>query len=208
MKEATQRKEDALSATQIIAFDGDDAIPYQTTLKEHLKAQLTRCDICIREFHRSRAWLKSHLESEYAADEVRTFLDKYDGMNNERIKAGLDSATEALLDLEPSKRKITSAGEAGMYAMFEALQCRPFLYSEELLSQHFDKPFRLAQANKKFSLPGVAPGTVAFLFSMNEERFEWAQRNINRLKRNIFYFVVHPLLACSFAFACGELRGM
>ncbi|KAK4636073.1 Helicase SEN1 [Fulvia fulva] len=185
LKEATQRKEDALSATQIIAFDGDDAMPYQTKLKTHLKTQLTRCDICIREFHRSRAWLKSQLEAEYAADEVRTFLDKYDGMNNERITTGLDQATEALLDLEPSKRKITSAGEAGMYAMFEALQCRPFLYSEELLSQHFDKPFRLAQANRKFSLPGVAPGTVAFLYSMNAERFAWAERNITRLKRKI-----------------------
>jgi senataxin len=61
---ATKRKNLALDSMQILAFDGSDAVVWQNWLKGRMDAFLTRCDICIRVYHRGRRELK-HLLEEY-----------------------------------------------------------------------------------------------------------------------------------------------
>ncbi|CAK3898048.1 Hypothetical predicted protein [Lecanosticta acicola] len=195
---ANERREQALLTSKILAFDGQDAKPYQEKLIKCFAEQLTRCDICIREYHRSRAWLRAQLEEEYPEDDVREFMQKYDEMNNERIISGLATMTETLMDLPPADRKITSAGDQGMYAMFEALNCRPFINNEDLLKAWFDKPFGMVQVKKKVTIPQYAPGMVAFLFSSEQVRTSWAEKNFDKIKRpllpNEFEFSVKPFL--------------
>ncbi|EME89025.1 uncharacterized protein MYCFIDRAFT_55523 [Pseudocercospora fijiensis CIRAD86] len=198
IQEARGRQDDAMETCILLAFNGPDAEPYQAKLKHCLSKQLTRCDICVREFHRARRRLRNQLESDYSPEDVLLFMQTFDAMNSERITAGLDDMTEALLDMPPEERKITAVGDVGMYAMFEALHCIPFLRHEELLAKHFDQPFRLVQTKKKVNLPNYAPGMIAFMYSANEERRNWAERNVNRIKRPLFKeefeYAVKPFL--------------
>ncbi|KAK4548283.1 hypothetical protein LTR36_010153 [Oleoguttula mirabilis] len=183
VKEAEIRRNDALEACKILAFDGSDADGYKRELKAGLAQQLVRCEVCVREYHRSRSLLQLSLEAEYATEEVRAFLDKFDRMNILRIGLGLNSMTESLMDLPPDKRSITAAGDVGMYALFEALNCGPFLQDEEALQQYFDTPFRLVQQKKKIKLPNYTPGMTVFLFSRDDLRLSWALRNFAGVKR-------------------------
>ncbi|KXT17167.1 hypothetical protein AC579_317 [Pseudocercospora musae] len=198
IQEARARQDDAMETCILLAFNGPDAEPYQAKLKDCLSKQLTRCDICVREFHRARRRLRNQLESDYSPDDVLLFMQTFDAMNSERITAGLDEMTQALLDMPPEERKINAVGNVGMYAMFEALHCIPFLRHEELLPKHFDQPFRLAQTRKKVNLPNYAPGMIAFLYSANEERRNWADRNMRKIKRPLFKeefeYAVKPFL--------------
>lgn len=183
--EARSRQKQALVACQILAFDGSDAQPYQEKLKEGLKEQLTRCTVCVREFHRGRSELKQSLEEDYDEGQVGEFLRRFDQMNIERITAGLDSAKERLLVTEPTQRSLAALDKAEMYALFEAMFCGTFLKDEELLSQHFDEPFRLVQTRKKISLSEYSPALTAFVFSRDQFRREWALRGWNKIKRKL-----------------------
>lgn len=182
--EGAERRRDAvLEGCKVFAFDGPDAKPYQDQLQEGLNTQLTRCDICIREYHRARTLLIQRLEAQFEIEEVRQFMEKFDAMNIERIGDGLNKLTEGLVDLAPDQRSINATGDTGMYALFEALHCVPLLKDEDALQTHFDRPFRLVQTNKTVKLPSYAPGMTAFIFSDNEERSSWAVKNFSRIKR-------------------------
>lgn len=198
IEEARERTSKVLDACTILAFDGGEAQPYQDQLKLSLRTHLTRCDICIREFHRSRGQLKTSLESQYAADEVEQFMRRFDEMNQKRIGDGLNSATDMLLDQEPDKRNIQAAGDVGMYALFEALNCLPFLDNDDALKKFFDRPFKLVQTKKKIKLPSYAPGMATFLFSSNQDRATWAVKNFTGIKRPLtgteFDYGVKPAL--------------
>ena len=183
VKAAVRRRSDVLDACRILAFDGTDAARYQVKLKDCLQSHLMRCDVCVREYHRSRGILRISLEAQYDEDEVLLFMNKFDAMNKERIIAGLESMTEALFDLPPEDRNITAAGEKGTYALFEAFNSVPFLMDEEALVKHFDQPFRLVQTKKKVKLTNYAPGMTAFLFSHDKDRASWAYRMFANVKR-------------------------
>jgi senataxin len=174
-----------LHACKILAFDGVDAAGYQNTLINGLKRQLTRCATCVREYHRARGLLEQDLVTDYDMDEVEAFMKKFDHMNITRIIDGLNNMTESLYDLPPAERKLNKVGEVATYALFEALHCRPFLRDEMSLQQYFDKPFRLLQTVKKVSLPSYVPGMAAFLFSEDETRRTWAERNFAKVKRSL-----------------------
>lgn len=187
-----------LTCCQILAYEGQEAVPFQKKWRAGLQTQLTRCDICVREYHRSRVLLETILGETYEPDEVHAFMRKYDRINIDRINAGLDVATESLTDLPPDKRSITACGDVGMYALFEALNCVPYLQDEDAIQDHFDRPWRLVHTKKKVKLPSYVPGMVAFLFSHNSDRSSWAYRNFNGIKRPMtateFEFSVKPVL--------------
>ena len=162
-----------------------------------------RCEICVREYHRLRNLLVQRLETEFEIDEVRQFMDKFDDMNNIRIIRGLNKAERTLTDLPTQQRTITAIGQEGMFALFEALNCVPFLKNEERLREFFDGPFQLVQTNKKIKLQSFAPGMACYLFSANQERSAWAIRNINGIKRTLtsteFEYGVRPFLEIAMA---------
>ncbi|KAH0005891.1 hypothetical protein KCU78_g12620, partial [Aureobasidium melanogenum] len=185
VEEAQQLKKKVLQACQIFAFDGERAVQLGSALKSLLKLQLHRCTICVREYHRGRQELKHDLEAQHDADVVASFMQVFDQMNTERIAAGLDGATNTLLDLAPQERSIASLPQEEMYALFESMHCTSFLQNESLLQQHFDKPFRLVQTRKKITLPEYTPALTSFLFSQNRERSAWALRSWTKFKRPI-----------------------
>ena len=183
MQEAEARRDLVLESCTILAFDGTDATKYKVRLQEGLREQLTRCDICVREFHRSRSLLIERLKARYDDEEIQAFMAKFDDMNSTRICQGLNAATESLEDLPPDKRSIFAIGPAGMHIFFEAMNCLPFLQDDDALREYFDRPFRLVQANKKIRLPSYVPAMSCFLFSQNQERTAWAKRNFTQIKR-------------------------
>ena len=61
-RDARNRKSLVLDSSQIFAYDGKAAEPLQSWMREHLASQLSRCDICVREFHRGRRELRQKLE--------------------------------------------------------------------------------------------------------------------------------------------------
>ena len=170
---------------QIIAFDGSDAEAWLAKFKKSLEIQLSRCSVCVRQYHRSRADLKHRLDEDYEEEQVQVFMVKYDEMNKQRIKNGLDSVQETLLELPPDERKITALAPTEMYALFETMHCMPILQDEQALHDHFDLPFRLVQTKSKISLPEYTPALTAFLFSYNDDRRQWASRGWKRFKREI-----------------------
>ncbi|KAK0257820.1 hypothetical protein B0A54_10861 [Friedmanniomyces endolithicus] len=198
VKEAEERRVEVLTALRILAYEGPEAAPFTNAMKAGLKMQLTRCDICVREFHRARAQLQRLLEADYSQEDVTNFMDVFDAMNVARIGAGLNHMTECLVNLPPEKRSINAAGDVGMYGLFEALHCAPFITNEDVLQRYFDKPFKLVQTKTTLKLPSFAPGVVAFLFSPNELRSSWAYRNFSKIKRPLtgaeFEFSVKPYL--------------
>ena len=198
IQQAEKRRVVALEACKIFAFDGPDAKPYQDQVREGLKEQLTRCDVCVREYHRCRSLLMQRLEADFDASDVQNFMMKFDDMNIARISAGLNTATEMLLDLPLEQRNILALGEVGMYALFEALNCIPFLKNEEALRQYFDRPFRLVQTKRGIKLPSCAPGMACFVFSANDDRSTWAMGNMKKIKRPLtsseFDYSVKPFL--------------
>ena len=173
----------ALECCRIFAFDGPEAKGFQDQFKNGLTRQLTRCDVCVREYHRSRALLVQSLESQFDSEEVQQFMEKFDAMNIARIGAGLDDVAETLVDLPMGQRNIKAAGDVGLYGLFEALNCIPFLKDEMVLQQFFDRPIHLVQTNKKLKLPSFAPGMGAFIFSQNKERYDWAAGHFTQIKR-------------------------
>ncbi|KAF2479592.1 SEN1 N terminal-domain-containing protein [Neohortaea acidophila] len=200
---ANQRRDVALDVCKIFAYDGVDALPFQDQLRLALKAQLTRCDVCVREYHRSRSLLMQRLESQFDIEEVRHFMDQFDAMNITRISNGLKTMEEALLTLPPDKRSIAATGDAGMYALFEAFHCIPFLKDEETLQKSLDRPLDLLQTKKKVKLPSYAPGMAAFIFSHNQERRSWAMKNFSGIRRPLtsteFEYSVKPFLEAGLA---------
>lgn len=196
--EAQGRISKVLDCCTILAFDGGEAEQYQDQFKDSLRKQLKRCDICVRVFHRNRSQLKTTLEADYDSDEVAEFMKRFDDMNVQRISQGLDSATKQLESLPENQRNIAAAGDVGMYALFEALNCLPFLNNDDALRDHFDEPFQLVQSKKKIKLPNYAPGMAFFLFSPNPIRSSWALKNFASIKRPLsaveFEYGVKPAL--------------
>lgn len=177
----------------ILAYDGAEAEPFKEKLKNGLKTQLRRCEVCVREYHRSHVLLKALLEEWYNEEDVELFMQKFDDMNIARITEGLAKLQDTLMSLPEAKRNIVAAGDIGTYAMFEALNCKPFLCNEQLLATSFDPPFQAASTKKKIKLPNYVPGMTAFLFSQNPTRSAWAHSNFSKVKR--------PLAATEFEHA-------
>nr|POE79379.1 helicase sen1 [Quercus suber] len=198
IREAARRRDQVLEACVILAYDGAEAEPFKDKLKSGLQTQLQRCDVCVREYHRSHGLLKALLEGWYNEEDVEVFMQKFDDMNIQRITAGLNLLQGALMGLPEEKRSIVAAGDVGMYAMFEALNCTAFLCNEQLLETTFDPPFHAASTKKKIKLPNFVPGMTAFLYSHNTMRSTWAFNNFSKVKRELlgteFEYSVQPFL--------------
>ncbi|KIW09450.1 uncharacterized protein PV09_00330 [Verruconis gallopava] len=180
---ASKRKRTVLSAVQIFAFDGEEAVPLQDYVRNGLEHLMQTCDVCVRTYHAARSELGEILMAEYHAEEVAAFMERFDGINVERIRKGLQHAERQLLHLAPEKRRVGSLDPEGLYALFEAMNCEPYLRNEQLMQETFDEPFRLVQTTKKLRLPTYLPAFTYFVFSDNMERLEWARYAWNKLSR-------------------------
>ncbi|KAK7536470.1 SEN1 N terminal-domain-containing protein [Phyllosticta citribraziliensis] len=198
IEQAKAKKNLVLDCLPIFAFNGPDAAPYQTWLKDRLKHNLSACDVCIRIYHNSRGELKHKLEEEYDSEEVESFMETFDSINVERITAELDRAAERLRSTPQEKRGIGVLDQDGQLALFESLSCDAMLKNETLMRDHFDEPFALVQTKKRLRLGVYTTAMTRFLFSTSNERFVWASVSWKNFKRpptkQEFAAVVHAPL--------------
>ncbi|KAF2655477.1 tRNA-splicing endonuclease-like protein [Lophiostoma macrostomum CBS 122681] len=185
VKQAIDRKWTALDALQILAYDGEEAIPHRTWMTERWNAVMTSCDVCVRMFHQSKAEWKNRLVENYDEDNIHDFLQVVDQACIERITRGLDTAKTKLLAAEAKKRTIDTVGTEAIYAVFEALSCDAFIRNEELLQRHFDEPFQLIQTSKALKPQTFLPAMSRFVFSGNKFRRYWAIRRWSHAKREL-----------------------
>lgn len=125
------------------------------------------------------------LNSEYDDQEVAAFMQKFDTLNVRRIEQGLHLASEQLEAVPAGARGIGALDVKAVHSVFEALNCKPFLSSEEELELHFSQFFRLLQTNKSLKLGSYSPAMTWFLFGNDKERVKWATKEWVRLKRNL-----------------------
>ena len=180
---ALERKRLVLEAVQIFAFDGVEAKPLQEWVEKELNRLMQVCDVCVRTYHAARVELVEKLSLDYEVEEVGEFMNKFDGINVERIKRGLQYAERQLLHLPVEKRRVGNLDPEGLYALFEAMNSEPYLRNEELLSGTFDEPFRLVQTKKQLRLPAYLPACTYFIFSANKDRSDWAKIQWSKLAR-------------------------
>lgn len=185
LQEAEDRKWTTFKATEILAFDGEEAAPHKEWLVDRLNYLMQSCDVCVRVFHQSRSEWRGRLFDSYDEENIGEFLQVVDNHCLGRIKAGLGAATAILSEAEPKARSVRLLQSESTYAFFEALSCDALIRNEELLQNHFDVPFALVQTRKRLKVQTYLPAMTRFLFSRNERRQKWATESWSTFKRNL-----------------------
>ena len=119
---------------------------------------------------------------------MAAFMAKFDSVNFERIKRGLQESQKILEALPKKERGIKGLQEISresLYALFEALHSEAILQDEQFLTQYFDRSFLLIQENRRLKLNRFPPAVGYFLFQSHPERNWWAQSICTRSRRNI-----------------------
>ena len=168
------RKEYVSECLKLFAFDGEDALRYQTQLAEGIDAQLSRCDLCIVGYYKSRQQLIEKLRNDYDGDEVAELIRIFDSRDINRIKKGLDKANKILKIAEPASRHKDLLDLSSQLALFEALSCEGFLAEKTLMNDHFLEPFKLVQTNKRLKITHYVPAATIFLFDDDHVKSTWA----------------------------------
>ncbi|KAF1835796.1 hypothetical protein BDW02DRAFT_629335 [Decorospora gaudefroyi] len=185
LREAEDRKWTALKATEILAFDGEEAAPHKEWLVRRLNHVMQSCDICVRVFHQSRAEWRTRLLDSYDEENIGPFLQVVDDQCLERILNGLDDANAILSRADAKTRSVRTLPNECSYNFFEALSCDALLRNEELLQRHFDAPFDLVQTNKRLRIQTYLPAMTRFLFTRAGRRHTWATESWTTFKRNM-----------------------
>ena len=185
VRDARDRREKFISCLQLLAYDGNESEKYQRMIWDVLDETLGKCDICIRNYYVEKLRFLAKLREDYEESDVQQFFGLIDRRDIARITKGL-SAAERTLQAAPEQKRGTQALErepTQLHALFEALLCEAFLKDEELVTKHFDEPFRLIQSRKQLKIREILPSTVRFLFSTNHRRLTWATTTWGRLDR-------------------------
>ncbi|KAL6152769.1 DEAD-box type RNA helicase [Exserohilum turcicum] len=185
LQAAEERKWAALKATEILAFDGEEAAPHKEWLISRLNQLMQSCDVCVRVFHQSRVEWRTRLLDSYDEENIGPFLEVVDNQCLERINKALDEATEILGKAEPKTRSVRLLPNECTYGFFEALSCDALVRNEELLQKHFDAPFDMVQTKKRLKVQTYLPAMTRFLFSRVERRQRWATESWSTFKRNM-----------------------
>lgn len=140
-----------------------------------------------------------HHASEYDEDEVSDLSQIYDGLDIDRIKRGLDSATEMLRATDPKRPSKDVLEHSTMLSIFEAMSCQALLSNQSIMRDHFDEPFvRLTKTTKKLRLAHYVPAATSFLFEADHDRKQWALQTwkaySSPLTRGDFEFAVRDPL--------------
>tara|TARA_R110002003_G_scaffold9_3_gene362 strand:+ start:3990 stop:7988 length:3999 start_codon:yes stop_codon:yes gene_type:complete len=185
IQQAEDRKWIALKATEILAYDGDEAAPHKEWLLNRFSKIMESCDVCVRVFYMARAEWRIRLLDTYDEDNIVDFLRLVDEQCMKRIRKGLDEANTLLSKAEPKARTMRLLPSECTYAFFEALSCDAMLRDEAELQRHFDAPFDLVQTKKRLKLQTYLPAMTRFLFSKNQRRLDWATKSWVGFKRNL-----------------------
>lgn len=98
----------------------------------------------------------------------------FDDLDIDRVKRGLDNATETLRATEAQSRSKNVLKLSSQLSLFEALSCQAFLADSSLIQDHLDEPFRLIQTNRRLMLAHYVPAATMFLFDPAYDKRSWA----------------------------------
>ncbi|SPQ19663.1 bc50827a-d072-4c71-b1bd-e443da840486 [Thermothielavioides terrestris] len=164
---------------------------------------LTRCDSCVRNWHRNREpYLNGLRLGPEHIDFMRKRLDEFD---KQRIDAGLQRARRILEEHGPmSTAKLVEHDMSAVLALFEALCSVQYLTSSDD-RQDFDYVFGQTQRKRPLRLQGgLLPAMTLFLFdesSFPERRIfaenAWEKRPAESLTDQEWDWAVSPLLTAA-----------
>ena len=92
---------------------------------------------------------------------------KLNDIDISRIVHKLDNLALTLRDEDVEKHP-------ARYGLLDALSCETFLGNDDLVRQHFDRPFNYLCVDALSSVSVFMPGTTIFLFDPNPSRRRWA----------------------------------
>lgn len=123
----------------------------------------------------------------------------FDNQDFDRIKCGLEDASQNLRDTAPNQRSKDVLKISSQLALFEALASQAFLADQSLVNSHLHEPFRLIQTNKRLRLARYVPAATIFLFDISQEKCLWAMQAWSKLpspitKEDFDFAVRDPLL--------------
>ena len=177
------RRKKFIDCLQLLAYDGSESSQYQKYIWNRIDDALGRCDICIRNYYVARLEFLSRLREEYDEEDIKNFFTLIDRQDIARISRGLNEAARTLRNLPEQKRGTGALRPEHLHAVFEALVCDAFLRDEQVVTTHFDEPFRLIQTKKPLKIREILPATVHFLFGSNSFRLQWATSIWDRIER-------------------------
>lgn len=119
-----------------------------------------------------------------------------------RLNAGLASAKDTLIEVEPVKRSqsyLAAHNHSGLLALFESLCCVEYHRNDDNLAEHFNFVFEQLQTRKVLRMADLLPAMARFLFSRNPARNRFAiqawDKTTTKLTGKTFDWVVHDVLA-------------
>lgn len=181
IQEAKERRQAYLDCLQLFAYH--ETHQYKDLLHQIIDEALSKCDLCIREYHQGKQlYLRPKLRDDYDDPEVDAFFEVLDKTDIRRICRGLSEAARLLRDAPPEKRKSRLDGPS-LHAMFESLSCSPFLKDDELLAEYFDEPFKLVQTKRPLRTNAYTLAATRFLFDSNPIRLRWATSEWSKLEK-------------------------
>lgn len=148
----------------------------------------------------------------HTEEDVGALIEIFNAQDFQRIRRGLDAATQKLEMTEPSGRHKDVLGLPSQLALFEALCCEAFFSNESYLQDHFQQPFALVQTNRRLRITQYVPGATSFLFDTNHERWTWATHTWSKYKtiptEEDFDFAIRDTLSLNMQRVLGPVADM
>ncbi|KAL6231828.1 hypothetical protein BDW75DRAFT_34485 [Aspergillus navahoensis] len=180
--EAKERREDFLSCMRILAYN-EEVEELQKWIWQKIDDTLEKCDLCIKQYYMGKIWLMEQLKENYDDEDIEKFSRMLDEWDIKRITRNLATATATLRSLPADQIGLHVLDRASLLSIFETLSCDAMLRNDNLLTEHFDEPFRLIQTKRTLKVSDYIPAVTRFLFSTNQSRSHWAVHSWMRYQR-------------------------
>lgn len=175
----------------------------QAWMYSSLSMGLARCDLCIRSYHRGKAWLTALLRESYDEEDVDRFVALIDEWDINRIRGHLEQAKDSLLAVPPEQRGLGCLDRAELLAVFEGLSSQALLDRIDTSSGGdvlFDEVFKLVQTRRTLKILDYVPASTRFLFDADPFRAHWAAQLWTKFMRpptraEFEWAIKEPLLA-------------
>ncbi|KAL4912227.1 SEN1 N terminal-domain-containing protein [Aspergillus aurantiobrunneus] len=179
---AKDRREKFLSCMRILAYN-EEVEEQQKWIWQKIDDTLEKCDLCIKEYYVGKIRLMEQLKENYDDEDIEKFSRMLDEWDIKRITKNLTTATATLSELPPDQIGLHVLDRASLLSIFETLSCDAMLRNDSLLTEHFDKPFRLIQTKRTLKVSDYIPAVTRFLFDSNQSRSFWAIHAWMRFQR-------------------------
>ncbi|KAL2263133.1 hypothetical protein VTK26DRAFT_8031 [Humicola hyalothermophila] len=199
IKDYEERFQNVYNLSILMGLGKEVAGPWLDNWTQAVESCLTRCDSCVRNWHRNRdPYLKGlHLSTEQI-DYLRQKLEAFD---KQRIDRGLEKAKAILEEHGPmTTSKLVDFDMTAVLALFEALCSIPYVSHPESRGL-FDFVFENTQRKRPLRMQGgLIPTMTLFLFDESPYRQKfaenaWEKRTSETLTDQEWDWAVSPQLS-------------